>query len=121
MSLRNRTPRFSLGSRQVGRMRGYRHHTGSDVMEASFELWDGREQRAVKLESGQTVVLRLRSDLVSGMIECEVHAPDGTLVLALGHDPVSEATLHATVAGKYRVLVTATAASGSYRLTLAPG
>jgi hypothetical protein len=121
MSQRNRTPRFSPGSRLVGQMRRYRHHTGSDVTEASFELWDGREQRDIKLESGQSVVLRLCSDLVSGMIECEVHAPDGALVLALGHDPVSEATLRATVAGKYRVLVTATAASGSYRITLVPG
>ena len=100
-------------------MRGYRHHTGPDMTEASFDLWDGREQRAVKLEAGQSIVLRLCSELVSGMIECEVHAPDGTLVLALGRDPVCEATLHATVAGKYRVLVTATGASGSYQLSLA--
>ena len=45
-------------------------------------------------------------------------SPGGTVVLALGHEPVAEATLAAPVAGTYHVLVTATAASGSYRLAL---
>jgi len=99
-------------------MRGYRHHTRSDLTEASFALWDGREQRALKLDAGQSVTLRLASELASGTIECEVHAPDGTVVLALGHEAVAEATLAAPVAGKYHMLVTATAASGSYRLAL---
>ena len=115
----DRAPRFSFGSRRVGQMRGYRHHTDSSMTGASFELWDGREQRAVKLEAGQSIVLTLRSELVAGTIECEVHAPDGTVVRALGHDSVSQATLWATVAGKYHVLVTATGASGSYQLSLA--
>jgi hypothetical protein len=102
-------------------MKGYRHHTGSEETSASFELWDGREQRAVKLEAGQSVGLRLSSELNSGMIECEVHGPDGAVVLALGHDPVCEARLCAAVRGKYHVLVTATNASGSYQLALVPG
>ena len=102
-------------------MQGYRHHTGSNVTGASFERWDGREQRAVRLDAGQAVALHLRSQLVSGMIECEVHNPDGTLALALGHAPVVDAILKASVAGKYHILVTATAASGSYELSLGAG
>ena len=112
------SPGFTFGSRQAGRTRGYRHHTGSDVTEASFDFWDGREQRAVKLEAGQAVGLRLTSQLSSGRIECEVHAPDGALALALGDEPACEATLRAAAPGKYHVLVTATEACGSYRLSL---
>ncbi len=101
-------------------MRGYRHHTVSNVTSASFEYWTGREQRSIRLEAGQSVGFRLTSELASGMIEGEVHAPDGSLVLALGHEPACEGSLVASVTGTYHVLVTATEAAGSYQLALVP-
>ena len=111
-------PSFSFGSLGGGSKRAYRPGMTPDVMAASFSFYSGFEKRALNLEPGQQIRLRLEHDLEAGSVHCEVSAPDGSLLLRLGESSIDEGSFQAAVVGKYPVRIIADNASGSYRLSL---
>ena len=117
----DKTPRFSLSTSGSGVKRNYRLHTTSNLVEASFSLYNGWEKRSLDLEQGEQIRLVLEQRLKAGSIHCEVCTPDGSPILRLGDTPIDEKEFNATVKGKYPIRVTAENASGYYRLELLNG
>ena len=115
---RKKTPRFSFYRAGSCSSRRLRRHTSRKVWEASFASMNGWESRSINFEVGDQALFQFQSHIESGSLLVELAAPDGTTAVRWGGKPSETTAFTASVAGRYRVRVTADHASGGYRLEL---